>query len=68
VVLANIIAWPVAYFAMNRWLDGYAYHARLSPWILILAAILSLLIAFLTVSFQTLRAASRNPVNALKYE
>jgi putative ABC transport system permease protein len=68
VVIANLIAWPITYYAMSRWLEDYAYHARLSPWIFILAAIISLFIALLTVSFQTIRAASRNPVNALKYE
>jgi len=68
VIIANIMAWPLAYYAMSRWLEGFVYHTRLSPWIFILAAIISLLIALLTVSFQTLRAASRNPVDALKYE
>ncbi len=68
VIIANVIAWPVAYYAMSRWLEGYAYHAFLAPWIFILAGIISLFIALLTVSFQTLRAASRNPVDALKYE
>jgi putative ABC transport system permease protein len=68
VLIANIIAWPVAYYAMSRWLESYVYHTRLSPWIFILAALISLLIALLTVSLQTLRAAARNPVEALKYE
>lgn len=68
VVLANIIAWPVSYFIMSRWLDGYAYHAKLSLWIFLAATAVSLLIALFTVSFQTLRAASRDPVKALKYE
>jgi hypothetical protein len=68
VIIANIIAIPVTYYAMSRWLEGYAYHARLSPWIFILAAVISLFIALVTVSFQTIRAAYRNPVEALKYE
>jgi hypothetical protein len=68
VVLANIIAWPVTYFIMTRWLEGYAYHTKLSGWIFLTAAIISLSIALATVSFQTLRSASRNPVNAIKYE
>ena len=68
VVLANIIAWPVTYFIMTRWLEGYAYHTKLSVWIFLTAAIISLSIALTTVSFQTLRAAARNPVNAIKYE
>jgi putative ABC transport system permease protein len=53
---------------MSRWLEGFAYHTRLSPWIFVLAAVISLFIALVTISFQTLRAAGRNPVEALKYE
>jgi putative ABC transport system permease protein len=68
VLIANIIAIPVTWYVMSRWLDGYAYHARLSAWIFILAGAISLLIAMVTVSFQTVRAAYRNPVEALKYE
>jgi putative ABC transport system permease protein len=68
VVVANIIAWPVTYYIMSRWLEGYVYHARLSPWIFILAATISLIIAIITVSFQTLKAAYRAPIDALKYE
>lgn len=68
VFVANLLAWPVAWFVMDRWLDGYKYHTPLSPWIFLLAAGLSLLIALVTVFFQTMRAASRNPLDALKYE
>ncbi len=68
VIIANLIAWPVAYFAMNRWLLSYAYHTRLSLWIFLLTAIISLLIAILTVSFQTIRIAQQHPVKSLKYE
>ena len=68
VVLANIIAWPATYFIMNRWLQDYAYHTSLSAWIFLLAAVISLFIALVTISYQTIRTASRNPVNAIKYE
>jgi ABC-type antimicrobial peptide transport system permease subunit len=68
VVLANILAWPVTYFIMTRWLEGYAYHTKLTVWIFLSAAIISLFIALVTVSFQTLSAAAKNPVNAIKYE
>jgi putative ABC transport system permease protein len=68
VLIANLIAWPVAYYAMSRWLDGYVYHTGLSPWIFILAGLISIFIALITVSFQTIRAANRNPMEALKYE
>lgn len=68
VLIANIIAIPLTWYTMSRWLEGYAYHARLSAWIFILAAVISLFIALVTISFQTIRAAYRNPVEALKYE
>ena len=68
VIVANLIAWPVTYFIMDHWLSSYAYHTRLSAWIFLLAALISIFIAVVTISLQTLRAASRNPVNALKYE
>jgi predicted permease len=68
VLVANVIAWPVSYYIMGRWLGEYAYHARLAPWIFLLAAAISLIIALGTVSFQSIRAANRDPVRALKYE
>ena len=68
VLLANIIACPVSYYFMGRWLEGYAYHTRLSPWIFIVSALASLFIAFFTIGYQTLRAASKDPVKAIKYE
>jgi ABC-type antimicrobial peptide transport system permease subunit len=68
IIVANVIAWPTAYFAMNRWLQNYAYRTNIEVGIFILAAIMSLLIAFLTVSFQTFRAAMADPVKSLRYE
>ena len=68
VIIANLIAWPLAYYAMNRWLLGYAYHTRLSIWIFLLTAVISLLIAMLTVSYQAIRTAQQHPVKSLKYE
>jgi putative ABC transport system permease protein len=68
VLIANLIAWPVAYYAMNRWLLGYAYHTSLSIWIFLLTAVISLLIAMLTVSYQAIRTAQQHPVKSLKYE
>ena len=68
VLLANLIAWPVAFYAMNRWLQGFAYRDELNVWTFVLSAILSLLIALLTVSYQSIRAALANPVDELKYE
>ncbi len=66
--IAFIIATPVAYYAMSRWLENFAYKTTLSWWIFAVAGLVSLFVALLTVSWQSLRAASRNPVEALKYE
>nr|WP_319572416.1 ABC transporter permease [uncultured Draconibacterium sp.] len=68
VVIAFVIATPIAYYAMNKWLENFAYKTSLSWWIFALAGILALGIALLTVSWQSWRAATRNPVEALRYE
>ncbi len=68
VAVAFIVACPVAWFAMNKWLENFAYKTTLSWWIFALAGLLALGIALLTVSFQSWRAATRNPVEALRYE
>jgi putative ABC transport system permease protein len=68
VVVANAIAWPVAYFAMNKWLQGYAYRVEFSLLTFALAGVLALVISVLTVSYQAIRAALANPVESLKYE
>jgi putative ABC transport system permease protein len=68
VAIAFVIATPVAYYAMNKWLENFAYKTELSWWIFALAGLLALGIALLTVSFQSWRAATRNPVEALRYE
>ncbi len=67
-VIANIIAWPVAWYAMNGWLNGFAYQTDLGWHIFILSGLLALMIALFTVSFQAVKAARSNPVDALKYE
>ena len=66
--IAFVIACPVAYFAMNKWLENFAYKTTLSWWIFALAGLLALEIALLTVSWQSWKAATRNPVEALRYE
>ena len=66
--IAFIIAVPVSYFAMNKWLEGFAYKTTLSWWIFALSGVIALGIALLTVSWQSWRAATRNPVEALRYE
>ncbi len=68
IVAAFIIACPIAYYIMNSWLENFAYRTIISWWIFALAGLITLLIALLTVSFQTYRAARRNPVEALRYE
>ncbi len=68
VVIAFAIACPVAYYAMSKWLENFAYKADLSWWIFALAGVLALGIAIITVSWQSWRAATRNPVEALRYE
>jgi putative ABC transport system permease protein len=68
VVLAIVIATPVAWFAMYKWLRNFAYRTELSWWIFVYAGILAVVIALLTVSWQSWRAATRNPVDALRYE
>jgi putative ABC transport system permease protein len=68
VIIASVIAIPVAYYSMHRWLDNFAYKTALSWWIFGLAGVLALGIALITVSWQTWRAATRNPVEALRYE
>jgi putative ABC transport system permease protein len=68
VMTANIIAWPAAYYAMHKWLQNFAYRAKMNIWIFILSGLAALAIAVLTVSFQTIRAARANPVESLRYE
>jgi putative ABC transport system permease protein len=68
VAIAFVIATPIAWYAMNKWLESFAYKTELSWWIFALAGVLALGIALLTVSWQSWRAATRNPVEALRYE
>jgi putative ABC transport system permease protein len=68
VLMANAIAWPVAYFAMQNWLQNFAYRVDVGVWIFALSATLSLAIALLTVSYQAIKAAIANPVDSLRYE
>ena len=68
VAIAFVVACPIAYYAMSKWLENFAYKTTLSWWIFALAGVLALGIALLTVSWQSWRAATRNPVEALRYE
>jgi putative ABC transport system permease protein len=68
IAIAFIIATPVAYFFMYKWLENFAYKTDLSWWIFALAGMLALGIALITVSWQSWKAATKNPVEALRYE
>ena len=68
VAIAFAIASPIAWYAMNKWLESFVYKTELSWWLFIGAGIISMAVALLTVSWQSWRAATRNPVEALRYE
>lgn len=66
--VANLIAWPAAYYIMSVWLESYAYRTSLDIGLFLLAAVLAFSIVLVTISFQAVRAARANPVDALRYE
>jgi len=68
IILSFVLAVPLAFLAMSKWLESYAYKTALSWWLFALAGIVALIIALLTVSIQSWRASMRNPVEALRYE
>ncbi|MBN1480742.1 ABC transporter permease [candidate division KSB1 bacterium] len=68
IILSNVLAWPITYFAMNKWLQNFAYRTHMGWWMYIIAGILVLVIALLTISWQAIRAATANPVESLRYE
>ncbi|MBI2506011.1 MAG: ABC transporter permease [Candidatus Latescibacteria bacterium] len=68
VLIANMVAWPLAWYVMHRWLENFAYRIELEPGIFVLGGVLVLVIAWLTVSYQAISAARANPVEALRYE
>jgi putative ABC transport system permease protein len=68
IVVANLIAWPVAWYFMDKWLGTFAYHISMDVFAYLLAGVLAVLIALITVSTQTIKAAMNNPANTLRYE
>jgi len=68
VAIAIVIAAPIAWFALHKWLQKFAYKTELSWWIFAIAGLIALFIAILTISWQSWRAAAKNPVEALRYE
>jgi len=68
VLIAIVIACPIAWYVVHKWLENFAYKTELSWWIFVFAGVLAIGIALLTVSWQSSKAARRNPVESLKYE
>lgn len=68
VIVAFCIAAPIGIYAMNSWLNGFAFHVGIDPWIVVVSGLASLAVAIFTISFQSLKAARENPVKALKNE
>ena len=68
VLVANVIAFPVAYYFMSKWLDNFAYRTEITVWVFVFSGIIAMAIALITVSSQTIKAATANPVESLRYE
>jgi putative ABC transport system permease protein len=68
VLIASVIAIPIAWIAMNKWLQGFAYRIQISWWILTGAALLAVFIALATIFYQAIKAAMANPVKSLRSE
>jgi putative ABC transport system permease protein len=68
VLIANVLAWPIAYYFIDRWLSDFAYRTAVSPWIFILSGIFALVVALVTISSHAIRAAMANPMESLRYE
>ena len=68
VIAANIFAWPVSFYIMNRWLQNFAYRIDMTIFTFLFSALIALLITVITVSYQSVKAAVANPVKSLKYE
>jgi putative ABC transport system permease protein len=68
VIMSNVIAWPISFYVMNKWLQGFAYRVELSWWVFVLASLMALLIAMMTVSWRAIKSATANPVESLRYE
>ncbi|MFC1724680.1 ABC transporter permease [candidate division KSB1 bacterium] len=68
ILLANIIAWPVVYYVMNKWLQDFVYKISFQWWIFVLSGLFTVVIAVLTIGYQSVKAAAADPVDSLKYE
>jgi len=68
ILISNILAWPIAYFVINYWLDNFAYRTSISIWLFILAGLSTVIIALLTIMIHAVNTAMSNPVDSLKHE
>jgi putative ABC transport system permease protein len=68
VLIAVVIATPVAYLILNRWLEDFAYRVNINPLVFVIAALTTFLIALSTIAYQAIKAANANPVKSLRYE
>ncbi len=68
VLIANVVAWPLAYVLMRKWLQNFSYRINMGLGVFVLAGIIALSIALLTISFQSIKAALADPVKSLRYE
>jgi putative ABC transport system permease protein len=68
VIVANVVAWPVSYWIMNQWLKNYAFRTEVSWWVFVVGGLCAVVVAFLTIGIQALRAAMANPAELLRYE
>jgi putative ABC transport system permease protein len=68
VIIASVIAFPIAWYAMSQWLQDFAYHTEINWWIFAMAGAITVIIALVTVSFQSVKAALMNPVKSLRSE
>jgi putative ABC transport system permease protein len=68
IIIASLIAFPVTWYAMNKWLQDFAYRVTIEWWVFVLAGVISLLVAAITISFQSVKAALANPVKSLRSE
>ena len=68
VLVANVVAVPIAWYAVNKWLENFAYRTAVSAWVFVVAGCITMIIALFTIVSQTIHAAQMNPVKTLKYE
>ena len=68
VLLANVLGWPLAFYLMDRWLENFAYSAGIPMWTFAITGLGALIIAFASVAYHSIKTASANPVNSIRYE